>query len=197
MNPVDFLRLNGDFYRSPLVETVRRIHELMERAGGTYAVIGGMAVIRHGGLRTTHDVDILTTRETWDSARSVESSPLVGAKDHAEDATTGVPVDLLFAGDDWDMPFALPAPTGDVREFDPRFGAYYVSLPWLLSIKTGAYVATRDADGPELAAKDLADLVLLIQKNGERLTPELLGRLHPTVRREFEAILTAVRRRRE
>ncbi len=196
MDPVDYLRMNGDFYRSPLVDTVRRVHGLMQRAVADYAVIGGMAVIRHGGLRTTHDVDILTTREAWQSAQSVEDSDLVRGSDHAQDTANGVPVDVLFAGDDWDMPFSLPAPTDHVREFDPRFGAYYVSLPWILSIKTGVYIAKRAVDGPELAAKDLADLVLLIQTNDERLTPAVLERIHPAVRRWFETILANVRRSR-
>lgn len=45
--------------RAPTVEDVRRICRSLDEAGARYVLIGGFAVILHGGERTTKDIDLL------------------------------------------------------------------------------------------------------------------------------------------
>ena len=45
--------------RPPTVEDVRRICQALAEAEARYVLIGGFAVILHGGVRTTKDIDLL------------------------------------------------------------------------------------------------------------------------------------------
>jgi hypothetical protein len=45
--------------RPPTIEDVRRICRALAEAGARYVLIGGFAVILHGGGRTTKDIDLL------------------------------------------------------------------------------------------------------------------------------------------
>jgi predicted nucleotidyltransferase len=45
--------------RPPTIDDVRRICRALEEAGARYVLIGGFAVILHGGERTTKDIDLL------------------------------------------------------------------------------------------------------------------------------------------
>jgi hypothetical protein len=45
--------------RPPTVEDLRRICRALEENGAGYVLIGGFAVILHGGERTTKDIDLL------------------------------------------------------------------------------------------------------------------------------------------
>jgi hypothetical protein len=45
--------------RPPTVDDVRRLCRALEEAGARYVLIGGFAVILHGGERTTKDIDLL------------------------------------------------------------------------------------------------------------------------------------------
>jgi hypothetical protein len=45
--------------RPPTVDDIRRICRALDEAGARYVLIGGFAVILHGGLRTTKDIDLL------------------------------------------------------------------------------------------------------------------------------------------
>jgi hypothetical protein len=45
--------------RPPTVDDVRRICRALDEAGARYVLIGGFAVILHGGERTTKDIDLL------------------------------------------------------------------------------------------------------------------------------------------
>jgi hypothetical protein len=45
--------------RPPTIDDIRRICRALDEAGAGYVLIGGFAVILHGGLRTTKDIDLL------------------------------------------------------------------------------------------------------------------------------------------
>jgi hypothetical protein len=49
--------------RPPTVDDIRRICRALDEAGARYVLIGGFAVILHGGLRTTKDIDLLVDPE--------------------------------------------------------------------------------------------------------------------------------------
>jgi len=45
--------------RPPTIEDLRRLCRALDEAGARYVLIGGFAVILHGGERTTKDIDLL------------------------------------------------------------------------------------------------------------------------------------------
>jgi hypothetical protein len=49
--------------RPPTIDDVRRICRALAEAGARYVLIGGFAVILHGGERTTKDIDLLVDPE--------------------------------------------------------------------------------------------------------------------------------------
>ena len=49
--------------RPPTIDDIRRICRALEEAGARYVLIGGFAVILHGGVRTTKDIDLLVDPE--------------------------------------------------------------------------------------------------------------------------------------
>jgi hypothetical protein len=50
---------DGPYAREPQVEDLARICRALNDAGARYILIGGFAVIAHGGARTTKDIDLL------------------------------------------------------------------------------------------------------------------------------------------
>jgi hypothetical protein len=50
---------DGPYAREPQIEDLVRICRALNDAGALYILIGGFAVIAHGGARTTKDIDLL------------------------------------------------------------------------------------------------------------------------------------------
>jgi hypothetical protein len=50
---------DGPYAREPQIEDLVRICRALNDAGARYLLIGGFAVIAHGGARTTKDIDLL------------------------------------------------------------------------------------------------------------------------------------------
>jgi hypothetical protein len=50
---------DGPYAREPQIEDLARICRALNEAGARYILIGGFAVIAHGGVRTTKDIDFL------------------------------------------------------------------------------------------------------------------------------------------
>lgn len=50
---------DGPYAREPQIEDLVRICRALNAAGARYLLIGGFAVIAHGGARTTKDIDLL------------------------------------------------------------------------------------------------------------------------------------------
>ncbi len=187
MTAKELLELNGNFRQSPLLETIRILHGIFTAQSVDYAVIGGMAVVRSGSARTTHDVDILTTRKGWSRIRNCDPEELETDSESALCRQTGVEIDVLFAGDDWDMVFPLPQPS-KVSEYDEELGANFITLPDLIELKCAVYMQKKNEHGIELAAKDLADIVDLVRSNREKITDQFISRFHPGVREELARI---------
>ena len=60
---------HGPDAREPQVEDVARICASLNRSGARYLLIGGFAVIAHGGARTTKDIDLLVDASPENIAR--------------------------------------------------------------------------------------------------------------------------------
>ena len=54
---------DGPEVRPPTIDDLRRICRALDEAGARYVLIGGFAVILHGGERTTKDIDLLVDPE--------------------------------------------------------------------------------------------------------------------------------------
>ncbi len=74
---------DGSYAREPQVADLARIANALNASGARYLLIGGFAVIAHGGARTTKDVDLLIDADPANVAR-VKSALRVLA-DHAAD----------------------------------------------------------------------------------------------------------------
>ena len=171
----------------PAVEVaLADLRVLLARAEVPYALVGGIAVIHHGYVRTTQDIDLLLDRSELDRV-----VPLLNAggfdtsgERRWQHRSTRVNVDLLFAGEP--MPrerdrYPSPADVGrSSREAD------IVDLPALVTLKLQAG-----------RFRDEADVVELLQRldEGEYLVVE--AAVTPEVRpRLFELRTIAVDERR-
>jgi len=192
MNAKKVLELNGDFRNSPLLDTARRLHACFTRHGIPYTIIGGLAVVRNGAVRTTVDVDVLLEKQDREKARTALGEDFATGVDSASDRRNQVEVDFLYSGDDWGMVIPLPAPAAH-SVFDSALGANFMDLRGILELKTAVYLHKKAEDGIELAAKDLADVVALLRANPGSVDDRLLGTLEPTLSKELRRILRRVR----
>ena len=126
---------------------------LLAEAGVPHALVGGVAVLHHGYVRATRDLDLLLSRSDLPRLE-----PLLDRHGFARTAanrlhhrSSGVDVDLLFAGEARPRPGTPPYPSPlelgrSAREPD------VVDLPALLDLKLTA-----------ARHQDLADVVALLK----------------------------------
>ena len=74
---------DGPHAREPQVEDLVRICRALNDAGARYVLIGGFAVIAHGGARTTKDIDLLIDASAENVARVRRALRIL--EDHAVD----------------------------------------------------------------------------------------------------------------
>jgi len=119
-------------------------------AGVEYALVGGVAVLHHGYVRTTRDLDLLIARDALERALPA----LTGhgfervAERRLRHAPSAVDVDLLFAGEPRPRPGAPPYPDPSRLERSPR-ESDVVALPGLVELKL---VAGRHQDTADVVA---------------------------------------------
>ena len=187
MNAEKLLNINGNFKKSPIIESIQRIHKLFSSNGLSYVIVGGMSVIRNGAFRTTRDIDILTTHKNWNKILEQKPKNYKLSIDSAVDTLNSITIDILFSGDDWDMVFPLPIPE-KVMDYDKELKAYFLDLFNIIQLKTAIYIQKLEENGIEIAAKDLADVVELIKNNKNRINEKFIINLHSGIRNEFRKI---------
>jgi hypothetical protein len=74
---------DGPYAREPQIEDLVRICRALNEAGARYILIGGFAVIAHGGARTTKDIDLLIDAAPENVARVKQALRIL--EDHAVD----------------------------------------------------------------------------------------------------------------
>jgi hypothetical protein len=191
MNAKELLYINGNFKNSPLIKTLQKIHNYFTGADIPYTVIGGLAVIRNGAYRTTHDIDILTKKDGWEKIKKVITDDFETGIDNAKDKENNIDIDLLFEGDDWDMVFVMPSPE-KVYEYDEELKANFMDLFNILQLKTAVYMQKEKESGIEIASKDLSDVVELIKQNKDKISDIFINKLHDGVRETFKRIYNNV-----
>jgi hypothetical protein len=172
--------------KDPVHATMRRAARRLERAGISYAVMGGMAVNAHRYQRTTRDVDVLLTREGFAEFRkrfvgknyvSMEGRPL-----RFTDRTSKVTVDILLTGR-----YPGSGDPGPIAYPDPKDVCQVIDRICVLDL--GSLVELK------LAARryqDFADVVNLIRFNN--LDESFAAQLHPSVRGDYVECLEEKRR---
>jgi hypothetical protein len=123
------LREAGDYFAKGgrLHETVRRLAGRLEAEGIAYALLGAMALGRHGYVRMTDDVDVLLTRDGLELFRErlvgrgyVGTHP--GATRSFRDTESGVRVEILvtgeYPGDGKPKAVAFPDPRSAATEVE-------------------------------------------------------------------------------
>jgi hypothetical protein len=174
---------------APVHKTLRRTIKRLEKAGLTYAVLGGLALNAHHYRRVTTDLDLLMTPEGLEEFRrrfvpkNYEATP--GRPRRFVDRQNGVNVDVLvagrFPGSGKPGPVAFPDP---VRVREPIERIYYVNLVTLIELKLAAR-----------RWRDFADVVELIGFNS--LDESFADRLHASVRQDYIECLEEKRREDE
>lgn len=166
-------------------QSLRAITKQLDDLGIPYAVVGGMGVFAHGLRRFTEDIDILVTRE---SLRRIHHEldgrgyvrPFEKSK-NLRDATTGVKIEFLLAGDypgdGKPKPVAFPLPEEISEQID---GIKYGQLRTLIELKLASGMTNSDRK------KDLADVQELIKLAS--LPLDYSSRLHEFVRLKYEEL---------
>ena len=126
--------------KSQVQATLKKVTKRLSELGIAYAVVGGMALFRHGYRRFTEDVDILVTRDGLKEIhRQLDGlgyvPPFPGSK-NLRDADNGVKIEFLltgdYPGDGKPKPVAFPAPDAVAAEMD---GIQYIRLPKLIELE--------------------------------------------------------------
>jgi len=161
---------------SDILTIAREISALVREHSLDAVVVGGVAVVLHGHVRTTLDVDVYTADSrglhdvlvaggfTWDAERR-------------EFNKGGVPVHLV-------TPSQIPDPPRAHEDIDD---IRTVSLPDLISIKL------RSGTADVLRSQDLADAIGLIRHHN--LTNAFTPQVASDVRGEFRKLVREIERR--
>lgn len=175
--------------RGPVHRTLERIAQKLDDEQIPYAVLGGMAMVAHGYIRPTDDVDLLTTPDGLEKvrARLVGRGYLPafrGARKTFRDTDTGVKVEFIttgeYPGDGKPKPVRFPDPAQSSIEMD---GRSVITLPKLIELKlaSGLSAPHRMRD-----LSDVQDLIVAL-----KLPRSLADTLDASVRDEYLRIWDA------
>lgn len=162
--------LTGD---SPILDVAREVSAIITAAQIEAAVIGGVAVVLHGHIRTTLDVDIYTSQSER-LAAALEAADFTYDKSTRQFEKHGVPVQLV-------TPQQAPDPPAQYIDVDD---IRTVSLADLITIKL------RSGNENVLRAQDLADVIGLIRHHQLRgdFVPKVPKDLRPSLRKLLKAV---------
>src|SRR5262249_4838129 len=149
-------------------KAARKLEARLQELGIPYAIAGGLAVVAHGHLRVTTDIDVLLTE---DGLRRFKEQSLgrgwvekfTGSRG-GRDVELNVPIDVLLAGriPADGTPRGLVSPDPAAAGVDLPQGRY-LALPHLIELKIASGTWTRDRP------RDLDDVIRLIRS--ARLPP--------------------------
>ncbi len=158
-----------------ILDVAREVSGVLVSTGIPGMVIGGVAVVLHGHLRTTKDVDVYLGEPPERFARELEARGYRIDRERKELVKGGIPVHLVME----DQVGTPPAKSEDIE------GVRVVSLADLISMKL------RSGTANLLRAQDLADVIGLIRHR--RLTSKFAGRIQKDLRPEFRKLVKAIR----
>ena len=177
---------------SAVFQALNAIARRLESLAIPYAVVGGMALFRHGLRRFTEVVGILVTKDDLkkihDRLGSLGYAPHVPKSKHLRDSHFGVKVEFFttgdYPGDGLTKPVRYPHPSAASAEAE---GIRYLALPTLVELK----LASGMTDPGRL--KDLSDVLELIKALD--LPIEYAASLDPYVRGKYVELWKRARKR--
>lgn len=162
--------------RGAVLEVAREVSQLMHEANLSGAVIGGIAVVLHGHIRTTKDVDIFARPPLQPLSELLKANGFTFDRKERTFIKHGVPIHLV-----------LPEQTGPLsNETIEIEGITTVTLADLINIKL------RSGTTNLLRAQDLADVIGLIRHH--QLTGSFARHLDKPLRLTFRKLTRMVRR---
>lgn len=170
-------------------QTLQKIAARLRELEIPYAVVGGLAMFRHGFRRFTEDVDLLVTpeglRTIHDRLEGRGYLPPFEKSKNLRDTETGVRIEFLisgqYPGDGKPKPVAFPDPVSSSIELE---GIHYLNLSTLVELKLASGMTATDR------MKDLVDVQELIRVLG--LKRDFGQQLQPFVRAKFEELWEAI-----
>lgn len=168
--------------RSRVFQALHKIAERLSELNIPYAVVGGMALFRHGFRRFTEDVDILVTKDNLktihEKLAGLGYRPPHTHSKHLRDTEFGVRIEFLTSGDfpGDGKPKPVPFPDPGLVSFEAE-GIQYIRLEHLIELKLASGMTNAGR------LKDLADVLALVQNLN--LTADYSEKLHPYVREKF------------
>jgi len=160
--------------RGALPDVAREVSQLMREAGIPGVIIGGVAVVLHGHVRTTKDVDVALTPPLEPLAELLTANGFTFDKKKKEFRKYGVPVHLVLLEQFGEIP-------DELVEIE---GISTVSLSRLINMKL------RSGSENMLRAQDLADVIGLIRHH--RLAGEFARRLDKDLRPAFRKFVRMI-----
>ncbi|MCH8828373.1 MAG: nucleotidyl transferase AbiEii/AbiGii toxin family protein [Planctomycetes bacterium] len=162
--------------KSAVHETLRNICRRLGELKIPYAVVGGMAMFRHGLRRFTEDVDLLVTkdglRKIHENLSGLGYTHLFAGSKNLRDTETRVRVEFLqtgtFPGSGEAQPVRFPHPTGVSEEHD---GIRFVNLLTLVELKLASGMTGQDRMKDLADVQELIKLLSLPEDFGDNLNP--------------------------
>ena len=170
-------------------KALRKLAARLDELGTTYAVVGAMAMFRHGYRRFTEDVDLLVTREGLeDIHRKLEGLgylPPFPKSRHLRDTELGVKIEFLvtgdFPGDGKPKPVAFPDPAAVAEVIR---GIPCLNLPSLVELKLASGMTNVGR------TKDLGDVTEMIKVL--ELSRDFAAKLNPFVQEKYKELWDGV-----
>jgi hypothetical protein len=160
--------------KGAILDVARAVTATLEKGGVPGAVIGGVAVVLHGHVRTTMDVDVFVPDPLAAFAEQLSESGFKFDASKHEFNLNSVPVHLVTIEQTGFSP-------AQVIELE---GIRTVSLADLINLKLAS--GTRSI----LRSQDIADVIGLIRAN--HLTGSFIAKVAEQWRKDFRTLIRAV-----
>jgi len=170
---------------SAVFQALHKITSRLKELGIAYAVVGGMALYRHGLRRFTDVIDLLVSKADLKIIHDKLSGrgylpPHPGSR-RLRDTQLGVRIEFLttgdYPGDGKPKPVSFPDPLSVSYEAD---GVNYISLPKLVELKLASGMTNPGR------LRDLSDVLELIKTLDLQI--DFANQLDPFVRGKFQEL---------
>ncbi|MGH7965034.1 MAG: hypothetical protein ACRERD_25025 [Candidatus Binatia bacterium] len=162
--------------RGTVLDLAREVSQLMRAAGIPGVVIGGVAVVLHGHVRTTKDIDIFVDPPLKPLADLLTANGFTFDRVEKAFIKQGVPIHLV-------LPEQVGLPPQETIEIE---GITTVTLAALIDMKL------RSGSTNLLRAQDLADVIGLMRHH--RLTSGFVRHLDKPLRPAFRKLVRMIER---
>lgn len=163
---------------------MERLSSRLRAEGIDHVIVEGMALVLHGYVRVTGDVDLVTTPDGLNAihqrlvGRGYRPA-FEGSRKKLRDTETGVDIEFIttgeFPGDGKPKPVSFPDPKDVAVDRD---GISVISLPKLIELKLASGLSAEHRRLRDLA--DVQDLIIAL-----KLPRDLGDQIDPSVRQKY------------